>query len=129
MLALFKKLRRSLTRQGSSSVRVILIGIDYPSHTLGRALQERGGEIIAFIDDEPWNHRTKMLGVSVHYPSEVAALAERYQASRVVSFKAGSVDLPELVQQRLQQLKVIILEIDGEALDLESQLNLLLQDS
>lgn len=128
MLNFFKQLHQKFGRQKTSSIKVILIGIDYPSHALGKALQARGSEIIAFIDDEPWNHRTKMLGATVHYPSEVAALAERYQGYRVVKFKGGSVALPELVQQQLTQLNVNIIEIDSEALSLEAQLNLLLRD-
>ena len=129
MIKSLKKLFERLSGAKSASARVILIGIDYPSHTLGRALQDRGAEITAFIDDEPWNHRTKMLGTCVHYPSEVAALAERYRADTLVRFKGGAIDLPELVQQQLNQLNVNTLEIDAQMLDIETQLDLTLAAS
>lgn len=105
--------------------RVILIGIDYPSHELGSALQQLGHEIIAFIDEEPWNHRTKMLGSTVHYPSEVAALAERNGATAVVRFKSGNIELPMLVAQKLKQLNVSTIEIDTQAQDLQTQISML----
>lgn len=129
MLKLLTQLQQKFARHKTSSIRIILIGIDYPSHTLGRALQERGATITAFIDDEPWNHRTKMLGASVHYPSEVAALAERYSADTLVRFKGGAIDLPALVQQQLNRLNVNTLEIDTEMLDIDAQLDLILAAS
>lgn len=104
-----------------SKQRVILIGIDYPSHELGSALQQLGHEVIAFIDDEPWNHRTKMLGATVHYPSEVAALAARYNADRVVKFKGASIELPAEVQEHLKQLNLSLIVIDAKGLDIEVQ--------
>ena len=129
MLNLFKRLHQKFARHKTLPIRLILVGIDYPSHTLGKVLQARDCEIIAFIDDEPWNHRTKMLGVTVHYPSEVAALAERYRVDILVRFKGEAVAMPALVQQQLNQLKVKTVEIDAETLDLESQLTLLLKGS
>lgn len=109
-----------------SKQRLILIGIDYPSHKLGAALNEQGHEIIAFIDEEPWNHRTQMLGARVHYPSEVAALAARYKADRVVKFKGATIDLPAGVQEHLKQLNLSLIEVDANALDIEAQLALVL---
>ena len=129
MIKSLKKLFEKLFGAKSSSARIILIGIDYRSHTLVRALQGRGATITAFIDDEPWNHRTKMLGASVHYPSEVAALAERYSADTLVRFKGGAIDLPALVQQQLNRLNVNTLEIDSEMLDIKAQLDLILAAS
>lgn len=126
---MFSKFKQLFSRVGGRSTpppRIILIGIDYPSHTLGVALQKQKAEIIAFIDDEPWNHRTKMLGATVHYPSEVGALAERYKIDKVVAFKGGSIELPVLVQQRLGQLNVDLIEIDSDALDTEVQVDLVL---
>ena len=119
-------------KNGDTSVskqRLILIGIDYPSHQLGSALQKQGHEIIAFIDEEPWNHRTKMLGATVHYPSEVAALAERHEADSVVKFRGTTIELPTEVQQRLRKLNVSLTEVDAEALDIEAQIGLALNKS
>lgn len=123
MLSLIKNW---LARRGQNRVApaVIILGIDYPSHTLASALLKRGARIIAFIDEEPWNHRTKMLGATVHYPSEVGALAERYAADRVLRLKGGAIDLPSEVQQHLRQLNVSLIEID--ATDTEAQVDLML---
>lgn len=126
---MFSKFKQLLSRARSLSeplVRVIVIGIDYPSHTLGVALQQQGAEIIAFIDEEPWNHRTKMLGATIHYPSEVAALAQRYEVNKLVQFKGASIDLPSEVRQHLRQLNVDLIEIDLESLDSKSQVALVL---
>lgn len=125
---MFSSLKSWMTKrkQDSPARRVILIGIDYPSHRLGTALQQRGVQIIAFIDEEPWNHRTEMLGATVHYPSEVAALAERYKVDKVVVFKGASILLPVQVQKHLRQLNVDLIEIDAEVLDTEGQVDLVL---
>jgi len=123
---MFSLLKSWLTKrkQDSPARRVILIGIDYPSHRLGTALQQHDVQIIAFIDEEPWNHRTKMLGATVHYPSEVGALAERYKVDKVVAFKGVSIELPVEVQQQLRQLNVDLIEVDSDALDIEAQVDL-----
>jgi FlaA1/EpsC-like NDP-sugar epimerase len=124
---MFSKFKQLFSRAGGRStpvLRIIIIGIDYPSHTLGVALQKQRAEIIAFIDDEPWNHRTKMLGATVHYPREVGALAERYKVDRVVAFKGALIELPEQVQQQLRQLNVDLIEVDSDAMDIEAQVDL-----
>lgn len=126
---MFSKFKQLVSRAGGRStpvLRMIIIGIDYPSHTLGVALQNQRAEIIAFIDEEPWNHRTKMLGATVHYPSEVGALAERYKVDKVVAFKGASIELPVQVQQHLKQLNINLIEIDSEVLDTEAQVDLVL---
>lgn len=122
MIQTIKNIFRRLTGAKSTPVRVILIGIDYPSHALGKKLQEQGVEIIAFIDDEPWNHRTKMLGATVHYPSEVLALVERYTVSEVVLFTSGSIELKVSVLEQIQRLSARIIRIDEQQLTIEEQI-------
>lgn len=64
---------------------LIIIGVGYPSFTLGQAAQASGRfHIVAFIDDEPWNHRTRLMGSTVHYPSELIALIRRHDVHYVV---------------------------------------------
>ena len=121
MIKSLKKLFEKLSGAKSASARVILLGIDYPSHTLGRVLKERGAEITAFIDDEPWNHRTKMLGATVHYPSEVVALAKRYAVSEIVMFAGNKIELENQVSQQLQQLNLKVTVIDSNRQTLEQQ--------
>jgi len=122
MIQTIKNIFRRLTGAKVNPVRVILIGIDYPSHALGKKLQEHGVEIIAFIDDEPWNHRTKMLGATVHYPSELLALVKRYAVSEVVLFDRGSIELEGSVLEQIHRLSARIVRIDEQQLTIEEQI-------
>lgn len=67
---------------------LIIIGVGYPSFTLGQAAQVSGHfRILAFIDDEPWNHRTQLIGATVHYPSELIALIKRHDVHCVAGIE------------------------------------------
>ena len=101
----------------------ILLGIDYPSHTLASAMQKRGLRVTAFIDEEPWNHRTQMLGATVYYPSEVAAVAQRYSVSKVIRFSNSSIEIPTDALLQLKKLDVEVIEIDTQNLALEAQVS------
>lgn len=101
----------------------ILLGIDYPSHALASAMQQRGLRVIAFIDEEPWNHRTQMLGATVHYPIELAALAQRHAVSKVIRFSNSSIEIPSEVLVQLRNLDVEVVAIDTQNLALEAQMS------
>ncbi|WP_111497177.1 nucleoside-diphosphate sugar epimerase/dehydratase [Marinobacter bohaiensis] len=65
--------------------KLIVIGIGYPSFSLGQALiDSRRFDIVAFIDDEPWTNRTQLLGTTVRYPSDLAALIRRHGVDGLV---------------------------------------------
>jgi len=67
--------------------KLIVIGIGYRSHHLSKALSETGGyQIVAYIDEEPWNHLHQMHGANIHYPSELLALAAKHRVDGVVGF-------------------------------------------
>jgi FlaA1/EpsC-like NDP-sugar epimerase len=62
-----------------------MLGIDYGCHQWHSALAEGNQfRICAFIDDEPWNHRTRIGNAPVHYPSELMALLHKHRACAVV---------------------------------------------
>lgn len=80
----FTRLRRWLG-QRSQKANLIIVGIGYPGFSLAQAVQASGRfHIVAFIDDEPWTHRTQLLGVTIRYPGELAALIDRHEVQYVV---------------------------------------------
>lgn len=102
--------------------RLILIGIDVPSHSLGSALQQRGAALIAFIDEEPWNHRTLMLKSPVHYPSELLALVQKHAVDTVVRFHDCKITLADGTHTELRKIGARLVEINQHALNLEEQI-------
>ncbi|REG84142.1 nucleoside-diphosphate sugar epimerase/dehydratase [Marinomonas pollencensis] len=75
--------------------RIILIGIDYPSFSFSKYLQEEAKDIqiMAFIDEEPWTNKTQLHGVTVYYPSDLMTLIDKHQVELVVTIEG---QLPEL---------------------------------
>lgn len=60
---------------------LVMLGIDFGCHQWHLALTAGGQfQVRAFIDDEPWNHKTLIEGAPVHYPSEVLALLQKHHA-------------------------------------------------
>lgn len=104
--------------------RFIIVGIDFVEHQLAEALLEKGANIIAFIDDEPWSHKTEMLGVPLRYPSEIDALAQRHNVQAVITFNQREDLLPDECIQQLNSMNRPIVEIDP-TLSLDEQLNMI----
>lgn len=111
MLAnLTNRVRRRLTRTPNS---VIIIGIGYPSHRLAEHLiSNRLAVPIAFIDDEPWNHRTRMHSAPVHYPSELLALCRKHRVQLVVGFEGEPLQLDSQTLAQLEFNKIRYLSLD-----------------
>lgn len=81
---------------------IILIGIDYPSFSLTKFLQEEAKDIrvVALIDEEPWTNKTQVHGITVYYPSDLITLIGKYQAELVVTIEGQQPELtPALVQK------------------------------
>jgi FlaA1/EpsC-like NDP-sugar epimerase len=79
---------------------IILIGIDYPSFSLAKYLQEEAKDIriVALIDEEPWTNKTQVHGITVYYPSDLMTLADKYQAQLIVAIDGQQPELtPELI--------------------------------
>jgi len=105
-----------------SGDRFVIVGIDFVEHQLAQALISRSATLIAFIDDEPWSHKTEMLGTQLRYPSEIGALAKRHHAKAVITFNQRAELLPEECITQLNSINVPIVNIDP-ALSLDEQLN------
>lgn len=102
--------------------RFIIVGIDFVEHQLAEAILEKAANIIAFIDDEPWSHKTDMLGAPLRYPSEIEALAQRHSARAVITFNQRAELLPNESIKQLRSINVPVVQIDPK-LSLNEQLN------
>ncbi len=118
MLNKFLNLFRSSKWRSHS---VIIVGIDFVEHQLAQALIKKGVKIVAFIDDEPWSHKTEMLGAPLRYPSEIAALAQRNRVQAVITFNQRAELLPKECIEQLNVNNVPIVQI-APNLHLEEQL-------
>ncbi len=68
--------------------KLIVIDIGYNSHNLSKALLEIGNyQVVAYIDEEPWNHLNMMNGAKIHYPSELLSLVEKHGVDGVLQFE------------------------------------------
>ena len=106
------------------SYRFVIVGIDVVEHQFAQAILEKGANIIAFIDDEPWSHRTEMLGAPLRYPSEIESLVQRNKAQAVITFNQRSDLLPDESIRQLNSINKPIVQIDPN-LTLNDQLSIL----
>ena len=74
----------------ATGIAVICADVDYSAHALVSHWQsEEEFAVVAFLDDEPWSHRTWMLGAQLYYPSEVTALVKKHDVKALVYFEQG----------------------------------------
>lgn len=106
---MLKILKHFFPKQKSQLPSAIIIGIDYVQHQIGEWLQSQGWELISFIDDEPWNHKTKMLGAPLHYPSEILALIKKHQVSLVIQIENSGPELEPLLLDEIEQTTTLII--------------------
>ena len=100
-----KWLKKTFLKTRQSPINVIIVGIDTPSYQLAQKLLEtKKVTIIAFIDDEPWTNRTELLGATVRYPSDMAALIIRHEVKLVIDFE-GAEMVPDSIYEELSELK------------------------
>ncbi|WP_020679369.1 nucleoside-diphosphate sugar epimerase/dehydratase [Marinobacterium rhizophilum] len=95
---------------------LIMLGIDYGCHQWHSALGAGNAfEICAFIDDEPWNHRTRIGGAPVHYPGELMALLQKHQACAVVQVNGcAQPAIDATLLSELQYQKVTLLTLPAQ---------------
>lgn len=97
--------------QNRSKKCLIMIGTGYSSFSLSNCLNDTGlYQVIAFIDEEPWNHRTEMNGVSVYYPCELVSLAEKKLVSAVIAFQGEgwTMDSDTLLALRKREIEFVL---------------------
>lgn len=86
---------------------VIILGTDFENYQLAEELIKQGTyHIVAFIDEEPWNHKTQLHGAPLKYPSELIALCKKYQVTEVISTHSQTLQLSEEQTIKLGELGV-----------------------
>ncbi len=104
-------------RPTPSPVKVIFIGIDYGCFSLAAALLDNKKtplptiEISAFIDDEPWNNRTLVHGVTVYSPSEISALVRKHKVSLIVQIEDESIHIADNIWEGVLNTKVEVITL------------------
>lgn len=76
----------------------IIVGAGSLEYGLYQKLErEKEYKVLFFIDEEPWNHRTKIGDAELRYPSELAALCENHNIGAVFYCDADlAKNLPKL---------------------------------
>ncbi|MBN1008607.1 hypothetical protein [Amphritea pacifica] len=107
--------------------KLIMIDTGYHSHHLSTTLLERGGfSILAFIDEEPWNHLNLMNGAKIHYPSELLALAEKSRADAVIKLTGKGWQPASDCVSELQKKGIAYITLDV-AIAPDEQLNIIVE--
>ncbi|WP_203141989.1 nucleoside-diphosphate sugar epimerase/dehydratase [Marinobacter mangrovi] len=102
---------------------LIIVGVGYPGFSLGQAVQASGRfQLVAFIDDEPWNNRTRLLGATVQYPGELAALIQRHQVKVVVRIEGEPPVIADNIWEEVMATGVRTLTLRADS-DTETRLS------
>lgn len=80
-MGFFQRLRQ---RFASPKVPVIVVGTDIGTYQLIELLgQGHTFEVLFVINDDPWLHKTYMLGAQLRYANELLALVKRHHIKAV----------------------------------------------
>nr|WP_067286579.1 hypothetical protein [Marinobacterium profundum] len=95
---------------------LIMLGIDTGCHRWHAAFNEGSAyRIHAFIDDEPWNHRTRIGDASVQYPSELLALLQKHQACALVQVEGNAQPVIEATMlDEIARLNIPLLTLSAQ---------------
>ncbi|QRV25821.1 hypothetical protein JSY38_16575 [Marinomonas foliarum] len=99
-------------------IKVIFIGIDYLCFALSKSLLDNNKtskqplSITAFIDDEPWNNRTLVHGVTVFSPSEVSALIRKHGVDMIIQVAGESINIADNIWDDIIKTKVSIVTLE-----------------
>lgn len=81
-------LKRFKFRKKGDPIPLVNVGIGYSSHVVSQCFNAgHQYRVIAYIDDEPWSHRTVINEGVVHYPVELQALVKRNFVRAVIFFE------------------------------------------
>lgn len=98
---------RALFKRKLAPKKVLFIGIDYLCFSLSKSLldnnkhSEQPIEITAFIDDEPWNNRTKVNGATVYSPSEITALIIKRDVDLIIRIQGESIKIADNIWENI----------------------------
>lgn len=111
-----KLIKRFLQKFRPAPENVIVVGTDYPSYQLGNRIQANASlHLSFFMNEEPWHHRTFILGTELRYSSELLSLVEKHQVKAVFCVNcADYTDYMQRFSSALSQLNCkLILCDDG----------------
>ena len=78
-------LKRIKQRFAKPALPVIVVGTDIASYQLTeQLLQSKRFSPLFMLNEEPWHHKTTILGVQLRYASELLALVERHNIVAVL---------------------------------------------
>lgn len=98
-------LRKLFTKPQKTNV--IILGTDFEHYQLAEKLIKQGTyHIVAFIDEEPWNHKTQLHGAPLKYPSELIALCKKHQVHEVISTTSQTLLLTDAQVIKLRELGI-----------------------
>lgn len=109
---------RQFFRRKAMPKKVIFIGIDYLCFSLSKSLldnnkyAEQPIEIIAFIDDEPWNNRTQVHGVTVFSPSEISALVRKHDVTLIIQIQGESISIADNIWEGIFKTKAKLITLE-----------------
>lgn len=104
--------RNFLFGNKSGSLPLALVGIGYSSHVVSKEFNAgKEYQVVAFIDDEPWNHRTLINGGIVKYPTELTAMIERKKAATVIFFEEEKIYFDEIGYRTLVDLGIPVIRV------------------
>lgn len=88
---------------------VIILGTDFEHYQLAEELIKQGTyHIVAFIDEEPWNHKTQLHGAPLKYPSELVAICEKRDITHLFATQQQALKITPEQTKRLNELGVNI---------------------
>ncbi|PJE57285.1 hypothetical protein TY87_01080 [Marinomonas sp. BSi20584] len=108
---------RQFFRRKAMPKKVIFIGIDYLCFSLSKSLldnnkyAEQPIEIIAFIDDEPWNNRTQVHGITVFSPSEISALVRKHDVTLIIQIQGESISIADNIWEGIFKTKAKLITL------------------
>lgn len=113
-MSLFTRLQRLV---GGRRYRYIIVGVGFDAYQLYEAIVHgRRGAVLFFIDDEPWNHRTRIGTAELRYPAELVPLVERHRIDAVLCADRTLLEnVPPATRQRLANVGCPVLVKDDEA--------------
>lgn len=79
-----KHLKGALSRLRGRN-RAIIVGAGHAEYAIYQQFQRtKEYEVLFFIDDDPWNHRTRIGDAELRYPVELQSLIQNYNIDAVV---------------------------------------------
>lgn len=111
---------RALFKRKLAPKKVIFIGIDYLCFSLSKSLldnnkyTEQQIEITAFIDDEPWNNRTKVNGSTVYSPSEITALVIKRDVDMIIRIQGESIKIADNIWENIVKTDATIITLQQD---------------